>query len=347
MRSALSFVVCGLALAVSAVAQAQSAGEKSVADFYKGNTVYMTVGSAPGGSFDLYGRVVGRFMAKYIPGGPTVVVQNLPGAGGYIAASKIAVTAPQDGTYIAGIPPGAIMDPIIGDPSKASKPLKLNYIGNAAPNIEACFLRNDAPAKTVEDTFEKEIILGVTGTTAGSGYGYALLLKNILGMKLKIVAGYPSTTDIVLAMDRSEVQALCNISYLNIIATKPEWFSKNIVHALAYQGSKVLTEKEMAGARPVASYAKTDEQRQILSLYDRQGDFGRPYVAGPGVPADRVQALRAAFMQAMNDPELRKEIEGRGLEASPMSGEELQKLVDDIYATPPDVLKKLQAALGY
>ena len=347
MRKGLGLMIWGLALAVSSGVQAQSADEKKAADFYKGNTVYMTVGSAPGGSFDLYGRVVGRFMAKYIPGNPTVVVQNLPGAGGYVAASKIAVTAPQDGTYIAGIPPGAIMDPIIGDPSKSSKPLKLNYIGNAARNIEACFIRSDAAAKKVEDAFEKEIILGVTGTTAGSGYGYALLLKNILGMKLKIVAGYPSTTEIVLAMDRNEVQAVCNISYLNIIATKPEWFTNKTAHALAYQGSKVLSEKEMAGARPVASYAKTDEQRQILSLYDRQGDFGRPYVVGPGVPAQRVQALRTAFMQTMNDPELRKEIEGRGLEASPMSGEELQKLVDDIYATPPDVLKKLQAALGY
>jgi tripartite-type tricarboxylate transporter receptor subunit TctC len=355
MRKISSFVAyaviatCGLAAGPMTVssARAQAASDKSVADFYKGNTVYMTIGSAPGGSFDFYGRIVGRFMAKYLPGNPTVVPQNLPGAGGYIAGSKIALTAPQDGTYIAGIPPGAIMDPIIGDPAKASKPLKLTYIGNAAPNVEACFLRTDAPAKTLDEVFDKEIILGVTGTTAGSGYGYALLLRNILGLKLKIVAGYVSTTEIVLAMDRGEVQSLCNISYLNIIATKPEWFAKNTVRALAYQGSKILTEKEMAGARPVASYAKTDEQRQILSLYDRQGDFGRPYVAGAGVPPDRVKALREAFMAAMNDAELRKEVEARGLEAAPMSGTDLQKLIDDIYATPPALIQKMHTALGY
>jgi tripartite-type tricarboxylate transporter receptor subunit TctC len=340
---------CGLAsgLITSSSARAQTANDKSVADFYRGNTVYMTIGSAPGGSFDLYGRIVGRYMAKYLPGNPTVVPQNLPGAGGYVAANRIAVTAPQDGTYIAGIPPGAIMNPIIGDPAKSSKPLKLNYIGNAAPNIEACFLRTDAPAKNFDEVFEKEIILGVTGTTAGSGYGYALLLRNILGLKLKIVAGYVSTTEIVLAMDRGEVQSLCNISYLNILATKPEWFAKDSVRALAYQGSKILTEKEMAGARPVASYAKTDEQRQILSLYDRQGDFGRPYVAGPQVPPDRIKALRDAFTAAMNDPELIKEVQGRGLEVSPMTGEELQKLVDEIYATPPELIKKMHTALGY
>ncbi|HEY4135826.1 MAG TPA: hypothetical protein VGO34_11490 [Alphaproteobacteria bacterium] len=342
---------CGLLMAastaVATVAYGQTADDAKVAAFYKGNTVYMTIGSAPGGSFDLYGRIVGKYLAKYIPGNPTVVPQNLPGAGGYIAASKIAVTAPQDGTYIAGIPPGVIMDPLLADPSKAPKPLQLSYLGNAAPNIESCFLRTDAPAKTFEDVFDKEIILGVTGTTAGSAYGYALLLRNILGLKLKIVAGYVSTTDIILAMDRNEVQAMCNVSYLNIIATKPEWFSTNSVHALAYQGTKVLTEKEMAGARPVASYAKTDEQRQILTLYDRQGDFGRPYVTGAKVPPERVAALRTALMKAFNDPELRQEIVSRGLEVSPMSGEELQKIVEDIYATPPEVLQKIHAALGY
>ena len=351
MKKILS-AACVLLAAISTAAFAQTAASQSpddakVAAFYKGNTVYMTIGSAPGGSFDLYGRIVGKYMAKYIPGNPTVVAQNVPGAGGYIAASKIAVTAPQDGTYVAGIPPGVIMDPLLADPSKAPKALQLTYLANAAPNIESCFLRSDAPAKSFEDAFTKEIVLGVTGTTAGSAYGYALLLKNILGVKLKIVAGYVSTTDIILAIDRGEVQAMCNVSYLNIIATKPEWFSTNSVHALGYQGTKILAEKEMAGARPVASYAKTDEQRQILTLYDRQGDFGRPYVAGPNVPPDRVKALRAALMSALNDPELQKEITSRGLEVSPMSGEELQKIVADIYATPPELIQKIHAAMGF
>lgn len=150
-----------------------------------------------------------------------------------------------------------------------------------------------------------------------------------------------------MAAQAAEKNAAGFVSYLNILATKPDWFAKNTVRALAYQGSKILTEKEMAGARPVASYAKTDEQRQILSLYDRQGDFGRPYVAGAGVPPDRVKALRDAFMAAMNDADLRKEVEARGLEAAPMSGADLQKLIDDIYATPPALIQKMHAALGY
>ena len=140
--------------------------------FYKGNTVYVIIGSAPGGGFDFFGRTVGKYMAKYIPGNPTVVPQNLPGA-----ASRVAVTAPQDGTYIGAIQPGVIMEPVIGDPSKGMKKLDFAIIGNAAPNIEACFLRTDAKARSLADLYSTEMILGLTGTNAGATYGYAMLLK--------------------------------------------------------------------------------------------------------------------------------------------------------------------------
>lgn len=346
LKDILSASICCAVMAVSAAASAQSAEEKRVADFYKGNTVYVIIGSGAGGSFDLYGRTVGKYMAKYIPGNPTVVPQNLPGAGGYTAGNRVSVTAAQDGTSIGAIQPAVIMDPVLGDPAQGIKRLNLAYLGNAAPNIEGCFLRSDAPAKSFEGAMSTEAVIGATNTTAGSAYGYLMLLRHILGVKMKIVAGYVSTTEIMLAMERGEVQGICGVGYQSVLSSKPDWFAKDTVRAFTYQGSKILPEKEMASARPAISYAKTDEQRQIMSLYDRQGEFGRPFVTGATVPPERIKALRAAFMSAMNDPELRKELMARGLDVDPMSGEDVQKLVDAVYATPAAIVEKTRAVMN-
>lgn len=337
-----------LTIPTAVMAQQSSPVDPKVADFYRGNTVYMAIGSAPGPSaFDYYGRVVGKYMAKYIPGNPTVVPQNIPGAGGYNAAAKVAINSPQDGTYIGGIHPTVIVDPILGDPSKGAKELKFAFLGNAAENLEACFLRTDAPAKSFADAFHTEIVLGAS-STASSTREYPALLKSVLGMKIKIVAGYGGNADIQLAVERGEVQGMCGSSIHNIVASRPQWFSENIVRAISHQGTKPLTGmKEGIGVPAAVDFAKTDEQRAILNLYDMQGAFGRPFVTGAAVPPERIKALRAAFMSALNDPDLRKEVEARGLEVTPASGEDIQVLVDAVYRTPPEILKKTRIALGY
>jgi tripartite-type tricarboxylate transporter receptor subunit TctC len=323
-------------------ASAQSAEEKKVADFYRGNTVYMMIGSSAGGGFDFYGRTVGKYMAKYIPGNPTVVPQNLPGAGGFNSASRIAVTAPQDGTYIGGIHPTVIVEPILGDPKKGAKSLKFAFLGNAAANVEACFLRADAPVKSLADAFNSEMVLGASGG-ASSSREYAALLKNVLGLKVKIVTGYTGNAEVLLAIERGEVQGTC-AGYLNVVASKPKWFEEKFMRVISHQGTNP---QDMMGAVPAVSVAKTEEQRQILKLYDAQSEFGRPYVTGASVPPERIKALRAAFMSAVNDPELRKEIEARGLELSPSTGEVIEKIVLEMETMPPEIIKKARVALGY
>ncbi len=328
-------------------AKADEASDRKVAEFYKGNTVYVVIGSAVGGGFDFYGRAVGRFMSKYLPGNPTVVPQNMPGAGSFTAAAKVAVNSPQDGTYIGAIQPTAILDPVLGDPSKGAKRLDLAFLGNAAENVEGCFLRTDAPAKSFADIFNTEVVLGASNG-ASSTREYPSILKNVLGMKFKIVTGYPGNADIFLAIDRNEVHGMCGSSILNVIASRPLWFSDNIVRMVSHQGIKPLpVMKETEGVQPSLNYAKTEEQKQILNLYDLGGRFGRPWVTGATVPAERIAALRTAFMKSLNDPELQKEVIARGLEVSPMSGEEVQKLVAEVYAMPPELLKKTRVALGY
>jgi tripartite-type tricarboxylate transporter receptor subunit TctC len=334
------------ALVVDAVAGSASAND-AIADFYRGKTVSMVIGSASGGGFDAYARIIGRYMTKYLPGNPTVIPQNLPGSGGFAAGYRVAVAAPQDGTHIGAVHPTTIVDPVLGDPRKSSKSLEFAYLGSASTDVEACYLRTDAPAKSLRDAFDTEIILGASNQ-ASSSREYAALLKNVLGMKLTIVGGYAGTTQIVLAVDRGEVQGMCGASYLGIATARPDWFTNNFVKVISHQGSKSHPEfKWMADAPPTVTLAKTDEQRQILNLYDSQEEFARPYVTGPNVPPERVEALRRAFMSALDDPELRREAAGLGLEISPVSGAQVQSLVANIYNAPPELLRKIRVALGY
>lgn len=348
LRSA-TLVIAALAAPSLAGAQTPPAttASKSVADFYRGNTVYMVIGSAPGGGFDYYARTIAKYMTKYIPGSPTVIPQNVPGSGGVAAGSRVAVTAPQDGTYIGAIHPTTIVDPVLGDPSKGTKPLNFAYLGSASTNIEGCFMRTDAAAKTFEDLFQKEVVFGAANHSSSSRE-YVSLLQKVLGMKISLVAGYKGSNEIMLALERGEIKGTCGAGYLNVLSTYPRWFDTDFVRLVAYQGSKVLPEtNEIRFAKPAIQYAKTDEQKQILNLYDLQEAFGRPYVTGAGVPPERISALRAAFHATVNDPQFQQEIEGRGLEVSPLSGEELQTLVASIYDAPPDLLRKARQGLGY
>lgn len=319
----------------------------SVADFYHGNTIHMIIGSATGGGFDAYARVLGKFMTKYIPGNPAIIPQNLEGGGGFAAGNRVAVTAPQDGTFIGAIHPTTIVDPVLGDPRKGAKALKFAFLGSASTDLEACFVRDDAAAKSFQDAFTTEVIIGA-GNQASSTREYPALLKNVLGMKIRIVGGYSGTAQIMLAMERGEVQGMCGASYLNIVQMRPNWFTNKFAKVFSYQGSQSHPEfSEMKDAKPAVSYAKTDEQRAILNLYDSQEQFGRPYVTGANVPPERVEALRTAFIAALNDPELRKQLEGMGLDTSPVSGKDVQEMVAKIYNTSPAILKKTRQALGY
>jgi tripartite-type tricarboxylate transporter receptor subunit TctC len=342
------FLSSFLFAAADAHAQDATSGpSKSVADFYHENTVFMVIGSAPGGGFDYYARTIAKYMTKHVPGAPSVVPQNLPGSGGIAAGSRVAVTAPQDGTFIGAIHPTTIVDPVLGDPSKNTKPLNFAYLGSASNNVEACFMRTDAAAKSFDELFHKEVVFGASNRSSSSRE-YVSLLQNVLGMKITLVAGYKGSNEIMLALERGEVKGTCGAGYLNVLSSYPRWFDQDFVRLVSYQGDKPLGEaKELRFAKPTVSYAKTDEQRQILALYDLQEEFGRPYVTGAGVPRDRVAALRKAFMDTLNDPSFRGEIEARGLDVSPLSGEDLQKIVASIYDAPPDLLKKARQALGY
>ncbi len=339
VRPAAAALAC--VLLTTGPAPAQDATET----FFKGKQIAMVVGSSAGGGYDTYARLIARSMASSIPGNPSIVVQNMSGAGSNRAAGYIYSVAPKDGTAIGAIFPGAVLQPLLSDQPVPHDPSKLVYLGSANSDVYVCYVRADAPVKTFRDILEKELIVGASNPGATT-YDLPLLLNNLLGAKFKIVTGYPGSREITLALERGEVQGACGIGWTGIGTLHPDWFAKDTIRVLVQlsnTGHDDLNKKNIPRA---AEFARTEEERKTIELVFSQGAFGRPYILPPGVPTDRVAALRKAFVAALNDRTLRAEAERMQLDVDPMPGEELQALVSSIFATPRHLVERARMALS-
>ncbi len=326
---------------------AQAQAPDPVAGFYRGRNVTLLIGSSPGGGYDLYGRLIARFIGRHIPGNPQVIVQNMPGAASNVAAAYVYNVAPKDGTVMGAIFMGAVVDPLFGEAKRSTHDTaKFNYIGNANSDAYVCLIRTDAGVNSLSDVFDKEIVMGASAEGA-STRDFPSLLKNLLGVKFKIVAGYPGTREINLAIEKGEVQGGCGETWSSVAATYPAWFRDKLVKPLVQESNVGYPELDRMGVPLSKEFAKTPEQKQILDLVYSQTTFGRPYVVAPGVPQERVDALRKAFMATMTDPELVAEAKRINLDIAPIPGEELQVLIAKLYATPQEVVDKAKAALVY
>jgi len=322
-------------------------GQDAVAQFYKGQTVTIIVGSSAGGGYDLYGRMIARHLGRHIPGNPTVAVRNMPGAASNLAAGHVYSVAPKDGSVIGAIFMGAVVEPLFGGKARATHdPVRFNYIGNANRDTYMCIVRGDAPVKAFADAFERDLIMGGTAEGA-STRDFPVMLKNLLGVKFKIVAGYTGSREINLAIERGEVQGGCGQTWSSVAATYPAWFRDGTVKVLAQEDSEGHPDLNRQGVPRTLDFARTAEQRAILELVYSQSRFGRPYVVAPEVPPERVAALRRAFMSAMRDPELVAEAEKIKLDVFAISGDALQTLIGRLYATPADIVEKARQALVF
>ena len=321
--------------------------QDAVAQFYKGKTVYVVIGSAAGGGFDTYGRLVARFIGKHIPGSPTVVPQNIPGAGGSAAAYHVSSVAAQDGTFVGAVHPAVIMDPVLGDRSKVKHDVtRINWIGSANSDTYVCVLRADAKVKTFADAMNTEVIMGAS-SDAASTREFPTLLNNVLGTKFKLVAGYTGNREVMLAVDKNEVQGICGAGWSSVLAVRPQWFKDGTVKVLAQENISGHRDLNKQGIPRTIEFAKTPEQRAILELYYSQETFGRPFMMGADVPKDRVEAMRAAFSDTMKDPDLKAEAQKLGLDVDALSGAELQAIVQKIFSMDPGVVAQTKKALGY
>jgi tripartite-type tricarboxylate transporter receptor subunit TctC len=333
-----------IALAAGAVVSAARA-QDSVAQFYRGKTLTIMVTNGVGGGFDTYARHISRFLGAHIPGNPAVLVQNMPGAGGVVGTNWIATIGAKDGTILGAVHPAALMEPLLGDARKVKyDPAKFQYVGNANSDVFVCVMRADAPAKTFAEAFDKQLIVGAAGDAA-SLRDMPTLLNNVLGTKLKIVSGYDGSREIQIAIERGEIHGQCGVAWSAISAVHPDWFSSGLVRPFVQEAVVGYPTLDTLGVPRSVDFAKTSEQRGILELGYSIETIGRPYLMAAEVPRERVDAIRKAYAETFADPDFIAEARRIQLDVTPMTGEEVQRHVSKVYATPADIVAKTRKAL--
>jgi tripartite-type tricarboxylate transporter receptor subunit TctC len=313
--------------------------------FYKGKTVTIAIGAPPGGSFDGYARLLARHLGKHLEGNPLIIVKNINGAAGAAAAANVAHVAPKDGTYIAAVQGSTLLDPLIkeGDSSNFD-PTGLTYLGSAAKADYVCLVRSDAPATTLEGMFKTQVVIG--GASASGFLGYVpVMLNNVLGTKFKVVLGYPGSREIILAIQKREVDGMCSIPWASLKLQYPNLLRDQDIKIFVQENDVGAKELNDNGIPLIGAYVKDEEQRRILSIVNSQQTFAFPYFVAAEVPMDRVQMLRRAFLAAWRDPELLDDAKKLQLDVDPIPGEEIQSLLRSIYASPPALLKSVKKAV--
>jgi hypothetical protein len=311
--------------------------------FYEGKTLTVVVGTEAGGGYDIYARVVARHIAKHIPGRPTVIVQNMPGAGSAKAAEFLYQLAPKDGTTIGLIFPGMVVEPLLQPGKFRFEPTKFEYLGSADSGTRLCVTHKSSKIKTFDDALKLPSNFG--GSAPGSSTtDYAQLLVNLAGAKMKIVNGYRSSIDTVLAAERGEVDGLCGYDASSFKAQKPDWYNTPEAHMILQAALEPNAELTTLGVPSIWKYVR-GENRKIAEVVLAQQEFHRPFLAPPGVAPVQFAVLRTAFMATMQDPEFLADANKSKLSITPKDGPTVTKLVKEMHASPPDLVDKVNRAL--
>lgn len=314
-----------------------SAASQTVEEFYRGKTVRFIIHSTVGGDYDAWSRMVSRYMTKYMPGNPTFLPQNMPGAGGITAANTLYSAVPKDGSVIGMIGRNLPFQALTNVANVRYDPRKFNWIGSPEFSSIVCVVSGDAPVKSAQEAFQKEVLMG--GAGAGTAVStMPVFLNKLLGIKFRLVEGYAGSSAVWLAIDRKEVNGVF-LTLAAVKAARPGGIESGAI--------KILFNMEPApapgtGAPSIFEFAKTDEQRQLLKLMSISNELGRPILAPPDTPADRVAALRQAFEKTMQDPELIADATRSGLSIAATSGDALTKLVNDLMASPKELVDKME-----
>src|SRR6516225_6321846 len=327
---------------LAALAQAQD----GVAQFYRGKQINLYVGSSAGGGYDTYARLLARRFGGHIPGNPAVLPQNMPGAGSNKLAAFIYSVAPKDGTAAGAIYSGAILQPLIGDIPTQHDPSKFLYLGNANVETFICIARSDTPAKSFADTLRQELVVGATNE-GGSTRDFTAMLDNLLGAKLRIVTGYPGSNEILLAIERNEVQGACGLGWSSVAPQRARLLDSGLIRIILQLTSTGHPEMNRMGVPLAAEFARNEDDRKAMELIFSQLTFGRPYILPPGVPADRVAALRAAFMAALTNKDTVAEARTMQLDLDPLAGDAVQAEVAKAFAMPARIIERARASLVY
>jgi tripartite-type tricarboxylate transporter receptor subunit TctC len=336
--------ISGLIILVGLLAaQGAAAAETSaVADFYKGKTITLVTGSDTGGGYDLNARVLARYLVRYIPGNPGIIVQNKPGAASVIAANYAYEVAPKDGTVIAGVQRTIpFPDLFVGDTAHYDV-RKIHWLGSTMHELGLIVAWHTAPQQTIKDVIKTPMVVGGDGAAADTEI-FPRVLNRMFGTQFKIVSGYRGQAQIVLAMERGEVQASGNWSWSDIQKVHPDWVRDKKIKLLLQIDLKKSA--DLPDVPLILDLARNNEEREVLEVLVSMKSLGRPYFVPPGVPADRAEALRTAFMQTMKDPDFLADAKKSLGTIDPVSGADMQMIVTRVYALPPDIVAKARAAV--
>lgn len=337
--------VIAAAIAGAGIAAFAAIAGANAQDMYAGKTVNLVVGSAPGGGYDTYARLFARHLGDHIPGKPSVVVQNMPGAGSARAAGYLYANAPKDGMTIGLIQPGAIVGPLFDkDVKQTYDPNKLIYLASADSGTRVCVTLPNSRIKTFKQAQSEKVIAGAAGRGASS-LDYANLHKNTSGAKFAVVPGYKGMADILLAMERGEVDTVCGFDWSSVKAQRPNLVRDRTINVLVQASVEKNEELDALGVPDIMSFTEGDDNRQVVDLIVSQQSFGRPFVMGPGNPPESVKIMRAAFASVMKDPKLLADAEKVGLDITPATGERVQQVVEKMYSTSPRIIELAAKAI--
>jgi tripartite-type tricarboxylate transporter receptor subunit TctC len=332
-------------LALAGAAVIVAAVPASGADFYAGKTIDFEVGADVGGGYDIYARTLARHMSRHIPGNPTIVVKNMPGAGSGRTALFISNVAPKDGATIGALMPGAIIGPLLDDKAETLfDPTKVLYIGSADAGTRVCATHQSSKIKTFEDARKTKTVIG--GTAAGGATrDYAYLHNHTSGTRFDVVAGYKGTADITLAMERGEVDGTCGWDWSSVKSQKPDWLRDHKLNLLVQVGLEPNPELTGLGVPEIWKFIGNEDDRKVTELVVSQQVFQRSYIAPPGTPAGQVNTLRQAFDATVTDPQFLADAETVRIAIQPLSGAKVQEVVRNLYAAPKALVERARQVI--
>ncbi len=329
----------GLVLAAG-TALAGLASTALAADFYAGKQIIFLIGGDAGGGYDLYARALSRHMGRFIPGNPTFVPRNQPGAGSATAAAYLASVAPKDGTMIGAVFPGVIIGPLLEEKQQGLfDPTKFVYLGSADSGTRVCITFQNSKIKTFADAQKNKVIIGASAA-GGSTRDYAYLHANAAGAQFSVVSGYKGTVDIFLAMERGEVDGMCGLDWSSLKSQRPTWVAEKKINILVQNSLDLEPELDKLGVPPIWNFIKSEEDKKAVEMVFSQQIFGRPYLAPPGASPAQVKILRDAFMATAKDPEFLADAEKSRLDVTASSGERVQAVVEKLYATSKETIRR-------
>ena len=329
-------IACGLALCIPSLCAAQ----ESVAGFYKGKTITIMVGFGPGGSTALTAAALASHMGRYLPGNPSFIVQYVPGGAGVVVANDIYNLVPRDGTVFAITKSTAIVAPLLSNKNAQFDGRKFTWIGSANVERTVCLSWYTAPVKTLKDAMTKEFIVGGTTSDAADTV-FPKAANKLIGTKIRVVGGYQSSAELNLAMERGELEGNCGLAWPIVKLREPKWLTEKKINILFQMGLE--KHPDLPDVPLISDYAKTPEDRQVFEFLFTPQEMGNPFLAPPGIPAERAKALREAFERTVKDPQFLADAGKVGLEVEYGSGEKMEGLLGRVYSAPPEVIARVNA----